>query len=325
MSTFSAKRKRLQHGFDFERIIQDADSSLNGRAGAQAAVDAGASSSSVPNEQNDECLWELRTNVLHARGTAQATESVPSHVPCRSKVDIEGVPGAFLVPDVLSPDECELLIGLAEQLGFTPGEGIVSVPREVRDNDACVLVAPTPLLVELSSRLASVVPLAAPSGRRCDPDFVNARFRCYRYRADEVSGPQRFKPHFDGAQLATAVKDGRLVEGAYNGTRRSEMSVLLYLNGPHNGGETTFYPEGVVHEGARRVCVAPQAGAALCFWHGDHPQSPLHEGSALAEGSCEPKYVIRTDVLFYKPLNAAQDLQWESSKTNLAMMRAMAL
>ncbi|KAK3242490.1 hypothetical protein CYMTET_47834 [Cymbomonas tetramitiformis] len=197
MSTFSAKRKRLQHGFDFERIIQDADSSLNGRAGAQAAVDAGASSSSVPNEQNDECLWELRTNVLHARGTAQATESVPSHVPCRSKVDIEGVPGAFLVPDVLSPDECELLIGLAEQLGFTPGEGIVSVPRE--------------------------------------------------------------------------------------------------------------------------------AGAALCFWHGDHPQSPLHEGSALAEGSCEPKYVIRTDVLFYKPLNAAQDLQWESSKTNLAMMRAMAL
>jgi hypothetical protein len=53
--------------------------------------------------------------------------------------------GAFLVHDVLSPEECEHLIAASEEggMGFHSGEGVVNVPRSMRTNDVCVFVAPT--------------------------------------------------------------------------------------------------------------------------------------------------------------------------------------
>jgi hypothetical protein len=34
-------------------------------------------------------------------------------------------------------------------------------------------------------------------------------------------------------------------------------------------------------------------GGVLCFYHGQHPLSPLHEGSMVTAGT---KYVVRSDV-----------------------------
>lgn len=36
-------------------------------------------------------------------------------------------------------------------------------------------------------------------------------------------------------------------------------------------------------------------GGALCFFHGEHPLSPLHEGSLVTAGT---KTIVRSDVLY---------------------------
>ena len=43
------------------------------------------------------------------------------------------------------------------------------------------------------------------------------------------------------------------------------------------------------------VNVVPKRGSVLCFWHGCHRSSTLHEGSLVSKGT---KYVVRTDVLY---------------------------
>jgi hypothetical protein len=59
-----------------------------------------------------------------------------------------------------------------------------------------------------------------------------------------------------------------------------------------------MFPAGAGPGGERIVDTVPVAatqGAALCFYHGNHPLSHLHEGSVINAGT---KYIIRTDVLY---------------------------
>mmetsp|Transcript_32707 Transcript_32707/g.81422 ORF Transcript_32707/g.81422 Transcript_32707/m.81422 type:complete len:136 (+) Transcript_32707:374-781(+) len=62
------------------------------------------------------------------------------------------------------------------------------------------------------------------------------------------------------------------------------MTVLLYLNEPKLGGETS------IMIGDHHVQVTPRAGSALIFDH-----DLLHQGEVLHEGT---KVVVRTDVMF---------------------------
>jgi len=82
------------------------------------------------------------------------------------------------------------------------------------------------------------------------------------------------------------------------GDRISQLTIVLYLNDDFRGGETKFYlPSG--QRGQYSVHDSPaKRGAALCFFHGNHPLSPLHEGSLVHEGV---KYIIRSDVLYLLP------------------------
>ena len=76
----------------------------------------------------------------------------------------------------------------------------------------------------------------------------------------------------------------------------SRLTLLLYLDESFEGGETAFWRPVV--PGTRvgeSVGVRAGAGSALCFCHGDHPSSPLHEGSAVRSGV---KHVLRTDVMY---------------------------
>ena len=59
------------------------------------------------------------------------------------------------------------------------------------------------------------------------------------------------------------------------------------------GGQTKF-----ALDGREAFAVAPKKGSVLCFLHGHHPLSPLHEGGLVTEGT---KYVARTDVLYEMP------------------------
>ena len=96
------------------------------------------------------------------------------------------------------------------------------------------------------------------------------------------------------------------------------------LSDGHEGGETVFYPSGVAHaDGARKV--APLEGAALCFWHGHHPQSLLHEGAPLRAGDQRPKYVIRTECMYATEAPPANSTEWVSTGYMGAMAMAAAL
>eukprot|EP00746_Dinoflagellata_sp_MGD_P160674 gnl/MRDRNA2_/MRDRNA2_87538_c0_seq1.p1 gnl/MRDRNA2_/MRDRNA2_87538_c0~~gnl/MRDRNA2_/MRDRNA2_87538_c0_seq1.p1 ORF type:complete len:297 (+),score=54.56 gnl/MRDRNA2_/MRDRNA2_87538_c0_seq1:89-979(+) len=257
---------------------------------------------SIDATDDDDPVWELRTNVLAcpAAGDLSKTTSL-------MKVDVQGVSGAFLVSNLLTPEECEHLLCHADRMGFSRGLDVVNVPAQIRNNDVCVYIAPASLTSELSRRLMPFIPhVGFKQCSLCKPDFVNAKFRCYRYKAsDKNQQGQRFGPHYDGPQFSSKAKDGQLEEEQ---SRRSQLSILLYLN-DCSGGETIFYPTGNPDDAHAAVKVAPCQGSALCFWNGDHPQSPLHEGSPLTDGS-EPKYVIRTDILYSAP---AVYESWESS------------
>merc|ERR1712048_555728 len=50
---------------------------------------------------------------------------------------------------------------------------------------------------------------------------------------------------------------------------------------------------------------APRGGA-VCFFHGEHPLSPLHEGGLVTAGT---KYITRSDVLYKLPSAGKDSLQ----------------
>ena len=50
--------------------------------------------------------------------------------------------------------------------------------------------------------------------------------------------------------------------------------------------------------------MAVPKGSALVFFHGDHPLSPLHEGSLVTKGV---KRIVRSDVLYTLPGRPASE------------------
>ena len=76
---------------------------------------------------------------------------------------------------------------------------------------------------------------------------------------------------------------------------------------------------------SRHKISRPRRGGALCFPHGDHPLSPLHEGAPLRPGGegAPPKFVIRTEVLYATAEAPAQQSDaWASSNYAAAMLHA---
>ena len=298
-------------------------------------------SSGVKGEiEDEEPIWQMAESLLEEDGGASLHAE-----------KIEGVEGAFLVPDALTDVECTRLLDLSEHLGFSSGRTLVEVPASVRQNDVSLLVPPVAMVTELARRLAPFVPVHGHGGaKRTDPDFVNRRWRVYRYLPPRATAADAgaaaaagsfFKPHYDAAQPRSGVSNGELIddEPAKGVVRLSQMSVLLYLTDGHEGGHTIFYPSGQAGAEAAAggeeaggahaagVKVSPRRGAALIFWHGRHPLSPLHEGAPLEATASSgapstPKVVIRTDVLFATEAPQANSNAWTSSNYVAAMLHA---
>ena len=122
-----------------------------------------------------------------------------------------------------------------------------------------------------------------------------------------------FKPHVDaGWGPSYLADDGESiisVEG--DDLAGSRFSLLLYLNGGFEGGETTFFPSASSSVSSDAVKVKPEAGSVLLFpqalgdammdWATSSDElegqvkPPLHEGSVVQEGT---KWVIRSDVIY---------------------------
>lgn len=83
-----------------------------------------------------------------------------------------------------------------------------------------------------------------------------------------------------------------------DGTLRSRLTFLVYLNENFEGGATTFFLPSACEGVLDSFPVRPREGCVVVFPHGDTEGSLLHEGSGVTRGA---KYIIRTDVLYTVP------------------------
>lgn len=207
---------------------------------------------------------------------------------------VDGVPGAVLVRGVLSPDECDQLIKLTESAGYDE-DAPTRLGRHVRHNENCVLVASEAFNDLIFERCRSSLPPVVAGGKLSG---INRRWRFYKYHPGDL-----FRAHIDPGGWTGSGFDaatGRLLPDAF-GDRVSMMTFLLYLNDEFEDGATRFFIDpirpslGEVGRCRDIVSVSPERGSVLCFFHGEHPLSPWHEGGQLTAGT---KYVLRSDVLY---------------------------
>ena len=170
--------------------------------------------------------------------------------------------GVYLVPDLLTPEECRESVAFSEARGNEPAPittlaGFAMRP-DIRNNTR-VIVDDVERAEALWRRVRGELP-GLYRGRQAIG--LNERLRFYRYDPGE-----RFAPHRDGAYRRD------------NG-EASLLTFLVYLNEGFEGGET-------VVEGRS---ITPRQGMALIFEH-----QLLHEGAAVTRGR---KYVLRSDVMF---------------------------
>lgn len=212
---------------------------------------------------------------------------------------VPGVAGAFVLTNVLSSNECMQIKALATAMKFRC-EGSFSRGRPIRRNENLLWIADDSLWLPIWARIARFMPTATgtSSGGSCITAAgaaacgLNRRWRVYRYRDGDD-----FAYHHDGSWPESLIDEES--DGALGGTlvrdsgrALSELTLLLALDehgDEYDGGETTFLVDGM------RIAVKLPRGAALCFCHGEHPLSPLHEGSEVTRGI---KHVIRSDVLY---------------------------
>lgn len=211
------------------------------------------------------------------------------------RIDIDAVPGAFQLLDVLSPLECQNLIQLSEELGYL-ADAAVSLPRSVRHNDSMTWVTDSLTADLIWQRCSRPVNHSLENFAGKKALGLNARFRFYRYQKDDY-----FSPHTDGSWPGSAVKEGELIANAF-ADRWSQLTFLLFLSDDYRGGGTEFYVDPANPgspasnpQQANVVSIKTPIGGVLCFPHGQHPLHCLHSSEPTLAGT---KYIIRSDVLF---------------------------
>lgn len=186
----------------------------------------------------------------------------------------------FTIDAALRPEVCRAQIARTEAIGFaaapiTTAAGPRMVP-DVRDNTR-VMIDDVDTAARLWSCIEEYVPEQIELGStqrgrerwRCIG--LNERLRYYRYE-----GGQKFDWHFDGSFVRSEDE-------------RSVLTVLFYLNGDFEGGETRFLLVDGGESSPRVEEVEPRAGRVLVFQH-----RVRHQGAPVTAGV---KYVMRTDVM----------------------------
>jgi len=195
---------------------------------------------------------------------------------------------AFTVDDVLTKDECDTLLSVAESLGFRDDAPGISTPPGMRMNKALHWVADDGVAGAIFSRIGHLLPPSLEGDRLASARPLSHRMNMYKYDANDV-----FNMHTDGSWPGYGLSEDRERMVEWDGCE-SKLSLLLYLNGPEDGvegGHTKLYSrDGQVVE------VTPKKGSALFFRHGFGSGSVLHEGALVT--SQVPKYVARINVMY---------------------------
>ena len=213
--------------------------------------------------------------------------------------DIEGVPGAFQLLDVLSTQECQSFISATDTMGYTE-DAAVSLGRNIRHNMNLNWIVDDTSEQIIWSRIAEPMASLLEDNPGLflneQPLGLNQRFRFYRYKKGDF-----FSFHTDGAWPGSKIIDNKPVADAF-GDRFSLFTCLIYLSDEFGGGATEFlvdkdderkparHPQNATLRGVRTP-----AGGMLCFPHGTHPLHCMHASGEITDGT---KHIIRTDVLF---------------------------
>ena len=227
-------------------------------------------------------LWSCNAQVL-VNGNSN------SNIRASGRCDVPFVSGAFMLNNVLTPNECDRILCVANKMGFTPEASYSLSDATSKAADGVVWVVHDDLRNKLFDRVKSLLPTDLCNGELI---HLNSRWRIYRYSAGTV-----YRPHIDGAWSGSGIRDGKYTSDIYDGTVTSRLTFLLYLNDDFEEGGTTFYSPSNNMDCVVAQSVAPIQGSVLCFPHGPGVKHVglVHEGSAVTTGV---KYVVRSDVLY---------------------------
>jgi len=193
---------------------------------------------------------------------------------------------AFLLRNVLSPEECDEVIAQTETFGLQD----CGYSRRVRVTDrVSVMAGPIgdllfararPFLLDVDVPERQKQPEGVPPGMLkgpWQPACLNPCLRACRYSPGGF-----FLPHHDGGYV---VSD----------KHRSIKTFMVYLNDSFEGGPTTFYDETQKHYApavAEKAIYAlrPTKGSCLVF-----NERITHDGGELLQGL---KYILRTEVMY---------------------------
>lgn len=203
------------------------------------------------------------------------------------RFDVPHIPGAYMLRNVLSPNECHQLLQASLTAGYHPDEPLTASASVLAD--ACVWLADESILDTIYERVRPHVDPELGGGAVAG---INARWRCYRYTAGVV-----YRPHIDGAWPGSGLDEHGRYKYDYYGDRWSRMTFLIYLNhhDEFEGGCTTFFLPSATEGHLDARPIRPQQGSVMFFPHGDTGGALLHEGSAVTAGA---KYIVRTDLLY---------------------------
>jgi len=234
---------------------------------------------------------------------AHSSSNKPTRV-CRrpvERIDLFEDGRAFVLRNVLSPDECEGYIAAAQQLGMKSVQvdgyecrvrkctRVAAMSEEIA-GFLFTRIAPFLAPVDLSELSLGKRPKGIPADRaraKWLPHGLNEMFRICEY----TSGGH-FAPHLDGGYVRSR-------------TDASMHTFMLYLNDSFEGGRTRFFddsqaayrkpnPNKVIHT------YVPCRGDALVF----HSEL-MHDGEALQSGH---KWIMRSEVMFQLQTTAADQL-----------------
>jgi len=193
---------------------------------------------------------------------------------------------AFLLLNLLSPEECDDVLQQAENMGFRD----CGYEKRIRVTDRVVAMGAEIGEVLFERAKPFLADVLIPYGRKApdgvptnmlrglwQPVALNPCFRCCRYTVGGI-----FLPHYDGG-----FDEHDKV--------RSIKTFMIYLNDGFEGGCTRFYsdkqtrycpgqPEHQIHT------LRPTRGSCVVFNH-----CITHDGEKLREGT---KYILRTEVMF---------------------------
>jgi len=184
----------------------------------------------------------------NARDLLKFTNSTVLYSPITPAIKKEDLPveGAFLIHNLLTPEECQQYIKISEEMGydFAPLRDLSTTnstsfsydeeTRSIRNSNRVLFDVPDQIGIVLNQRLLPHLPQVVECkgskwkvqqiGGGSAKGPINQRWRFNRY-----SKGQFFRPHFDAGFI-------------YSDNEKTLMTFILYLNEGFEGGETTFFP-----------------------------------------------------------------------------------